>query len=58
MPKYTYRAINQAGDEVSGNLEADLLSMRYINHYLSVQQQMFPVNKWQVVKIELSAQNK
>lgn len=42
----------------SGNLEADLLSMRYINHYLSVQQRMFPVNKWQTVKIELSAQNK
>jgi hypothetical protein len=41
----------------SGNLEADLLSMRYINHYLFVQQSRFMPNKWQVVKIELSAKN-
>lgn len=41
----------------SGNLEADLLSMRYINHYLFVQQAKFTPNSWQVVKIDLSAQN-
>jgi len=41
----------------SGNLEADLLSMRYINHYLFVQQSRFMPNKWQTVKIELSAKN-
>ena len=39
----------------SGNLEADLLSMRYISHYLFVQQAAFPSNVWQNVKIELSA---
>jgi len=41
----------------SGNLEADLLSMRYINHYLFVQQSRFMPNKWQAVKIELSPKN-
>ncbi len=38
----------------SGNLEADLLSMRYISHYLFIQQAAFPSNIWQQVKIELS----
>jgi len=37
----------------SGNLEADLLSMRYINRYLLAQRQ-FPSEKWQTVKIDLS----
>jgi len=41
----------------SGNLEADLLSMRYISHYLSVQQAGFAKNNWQTIKIELSAKN-
>jgi len=39
----------------SGNLEADLLSMRYMSHYLSAQQTRFTPNKWQSVKIDLSA---
>jgi len=38
----------------SGNLEADLLSMRYIGHYLFIQQAAFPFNIWQTVKIELT----
>jgi len=38
----------------SGNLEADLLSMRYINRYLFMQQKGFTPNKWQIVKIDLS----
>lgn len=38
----------------SGNLEADLLSMRYISHYLFLQQASFTPDKWQSVKIELS----
>ena len=38
----------------SGNLEADLLSVRYISHYLFIQQAAFPSNIWQTVKIELS----
>ncbi|MFA5155976.1 MAG: hypothetical protein WC532_01105 [Candidatus Omnitrophota bacterium] len=38
----------------SGNLEADLLCMRYINHYLFVQQKTFGSGTWQNVKIELS----
>ena len=41
----------------SGNLEADLLSMRYISHYLFIQQSRFPLNKWQTVKIELRAKD-
>lgn len=38
----------------SGNLEADLLSMRYIGHYLFIQQARFMPNSWQSVKIEFS----
>ncbi len=41
----------------SGNLEADLLSMRYLSHYLFIQQTGLPVNTWQSVKIELSPKN-
>lgn len=39
----------------SGNLEADLLSLRYISHYLFIQQANFPHGSWQSVKIDLSA---
>jgi hypothetical protein len=42
----------------SGNLEADLLSMRYISHYLFIQQAGFPVNNWQTVRIDLSAKER
>lgn len=38
----------------SGNLEADLLSIRYISQYLFLQQMRFPPDKWQTVKIDLS----
>jgi hypothetical protein len=38
----------------SGNLEADLLSMRYISHYLFIQQARFLKNNWQTVKIDLA----
>ena len=41
----------------SGNLEADLLSMRYISHYLFIQKARFIPNIWQIVKIELSPRN-
>lgn len=41
----------------SGNLEADLLSSRYINHYLFIQQTGFARDTWQTVKIDLSAGN-
>ncbi|MFA6349599.1 MAG: hypothetical protein WCY12_01560 [Candidatus Omnitrophota bacterium] len=41
----------------SGNLEADLLSMRYINHYLFIQQKNLPKDKWQAVKIDLAPKN-
>jgi hypothetical protein len=41
----------------SGNLEADLLTMRYLSHYLFIQQAGLPVNTWQSVKIELSPKN-
>ncbi|MFH0738266.1 MAG: hypothetical protein V2A59_00170 [Candidatus Omnitrophota bacterium] len=38
----------------SGNLEADLLSMRYISRYLFMQRMSFIPNSWQTVKIDLS----
>lgn len=38
----------------SGNLEADLLTMRYIGRYLSMEQGNFPLDIWQTVKIDLS----
>jgi len=41
----------------SGNLEVDLLSRRYISHYLFIQQARFSPNNWQTVKIDLSAKN-
>jgi len=41
----------------SGNLEVDLLSMRYIGHYLFIKQARFTPNNWQTVKIDLSAKN-
>jgi len=39
----------------SGNLEADLLSMRYISRYLFIEQKGYAPNKWETVKIDLSA---
>lgn len=39
----------------SGNLEVDLLSKRYLGHYLFVQQAAFAPGAWQTVKIDLSA---
>lgn len=41
----------------SGNLEVDLLCKRYISHYLFIQHKRFTPNKWQSVKIDLSARN-
>ena len=41
----------------SGNLEADLLSMRYIGHYLYIEHSNFAPNNWQIVKIDLSTKN-
>ena len=38
----------------SGNLEADLLAMRYLSHYLFIQRARLPTDSWQTVKIELS----
>ncbi|MFH0790445.1 MAG: hypothetical protein V2A64_02330 [Candidatus Omnitrophota bacterium] len=37
----------------SGNLDVDLLCMRYIDHYLSIQQDRLIPNERQVVKIDL-----
>lgn len=39
----------------SGSLEADLLTMRYMEHYLFLQRNRFPPDIWQTVKIDLSA---
>ena len=41
----------------SGNLEVDLLTSRYISHYLFIQRHNLLPNIWQSVKIDLSAKN-
>jgi hypothetical protein len=41
----------------SGNLEVDLLTMRYISHYLSIRESDFTPDKWRSIKIELSTKN-
>lgn len=51
------RFINIKRRVSSGNLEVDLLSMRYMSHYLFIQQSRFLPNSWQVVKVDLSAKN-
>lgn len=38
----------------SGNLEVDLLTMRYIGHYLFIQKNNFAPNQWQTVNIDLA----
>lgn len=40
----------------SGNLEVDLLSMRYISRYLFIQKTGFTPDNWHTVKIDLSAE--
>jgi hypothetical protein len=42
----------------SGNPEVDLLTMRYISRYLSIQQTSFSFDTWQTVKIDLSAEKR
>jgi hypothetical protein len=42
----------------SGNLEVDLLTMRYIGHYLFIQQRHFIKDTWQTIKIDLTTENK
>ncbi|MFH1441097.1 MAG: hypothetical protein ABIH18_03520 [Candidatus Omnitrophota bacterium] len=42
----------------SGNLEADLLTMRYISHYLFIQKPKIHSDDWQTVKIDLSTKDK
>lgn len=41
----------------SGNLEVDLLSLRYISRYLFMQQKSITATGWRTVKIDLSAKN-
>jgi hypothetical protein len=41
----------------SGNLEADLLAMRRLSHYLFIRQADIPLDSWQTVKIDLSLRN-
>ncbi len=38
----------------SGNLDADLVTMRHMTHFLFIQQRSFAPNTWQGVKIDLS----
>jgi hypothetical protein len=56
-PRYKTNVITLKRKISSGNLEADLLSMRYIEHYLFIGQTKFVKNKWQTVKIDLSAKH-
>jgi len=39
----------------SGNLEADLLTMRYMSHYFFIRRENFNPDSWQTIKIDLSA---
>ncbi len=41
----------------SGNLEADLLAMRYIGHLFYIGEERFSFDRWNTVKIDLSAKN-
>lgn len=41
----------------SGNLDVDLFVMRYMGHYLFIQQPKLLPGDWQAVKIDLSAKN-
>lgn len=41
----------------SGNLEADLLTVRYMEHYLFLQRNRFTPELWQNIKIDLSAKD-
>ncbi len=41
----------------SGNLQADLLSKRYLSHYLFIQRARFAPQQWLPVKIDLSGEN-
>lgn len=42
----------------SGNLEADMVSMRYVSHYLFMQQEKIAPDVWHTVKIDLSAKER
>lgn len=54
LPKDSTDAVIIKRKISSGNLEADLLSIRYISQYLFMQKTRFIPNIWQTVKIELS----
>ena len=41
--------------DIPGNLEADLVCMRYVSHYLFMQQEKITPGIWHTVKIDLSA---
>lgn len=41
----------------SGNLDADLLSLRYIAHCLNLVEGKFPSDSWQTVEIDLTRKN-
>jgi hypothetical protein len=41
----------------SGNLEADLLAMRYIGHFFYIGKERFVFDRWNTVKIDLSEKN-
>lgn len=57
IPRGRLMAVEVRRKISSGNLEADLLSIRYMSHYLFIQQASFPANEWQTVKIDLSTKN-
>jgi hypothetical protein len=41
----------------SGNLEVDLLTLRYIERYLFIERMRFKPESWQTVRIDLSEKN-
>jgi len=54
IPTQTGNAIAIKRKISSGNPEVDLLTMRYMSHYLFIQQNRFSPNSWHTVKIDLS----
>ena len=57
IPQGSHNSVELTRKISSGNLDADLVCMRYMTHYLFIQQKNFTPRAWQDVKIDLSAHN-
>lgn len=57
LPRGSNRLVEIRRKISSGNLEVDLLTMRYISHYLFIQRDKLTPGTWKKVKIEFSPRN-